>query len=107
MLVLDGNAHAASLIEAIEHFKVKDGAVGRGAPLDFLEPAERKAITGEDGGSFRTSLYKAFLFLRLTDAIKAGNVNLMGSYKYRPLDDYLIKRRRWNKKKSSCWNEPA
>ncbi|MCP5067980.1 MAG: DUF4158 domain-containing protein, partial [bacterium] len=39
----EGNAHTASLMDAIGHFRAKDGAIGQGAPLDFLDPAERKA----------------------------------------------------------------
>jgi TnpA family transposase len=40
-------------------------------------------------------LYKAFLFLHAQSAIKSGTLNLEHSYKYRPLDDYLINRDRW------------
>jgi len=57
--VLDGNAHVADLVEAIGYFKAKDGAVGRDAPLNFLDSAERKAVTGEEGTAFKVKLYKA------------------------------------------------
>ncbi|MDH3663806.1 MAG: Tn3 family transposase, partial [Alphaproteobacteria bacterium] len=39
------------------------------------------------------------MFLHVAGAIKAGNLNLIGSYKYRPLDDYLIDRDRWEREK--------
>jgi len=52
------------------------------------------------------SLYKALLFLRFQNAIKSGTLNLQHSYKYRPLDDYLIERDRWRRDKNLLL-EPA
>jgi hypothetical protein len=83
------------LMAAIAHFRDKDGAVTANAPMAFLNPDEREAVSPKDG-AFRVSLYKVFLFRHVAGAIKAGNLNLEGSYKYRPLDDYLISRERWN-----------
>ncbi|HPR06971.1 MAG TPA: hypothetical protein PLI17_10115, partial [Denitromonas sp.] len=76
--------------------KAKDGAIGRSAPLEFLSPTERQAVLTDDRSGFRPSLYKAFLFLHVASAIKAGKLNMRHSYKYRPLDDYLIDRKRWD-----------
>ena len=87
------------LLAAIDHFKAVDGAVGHDAPLEFLEPDEHKAVFREDG-RFRPSLYKVFLFLHIAGAIKSGNLNLALSYKYRPLNDYLIDPARWQREKS-------
>ena len=86
------------LLTAIGHFKAVDGAVSHSAPLEFLEPDEYKAVFREDG-RFRPSLYKVFLFLHIAGAIKSGNLNLALSYKYRPLDDYLINPVRWQQEK--------
>src|SRR5271165_814584 len=82
---------------AIQCFKDKDGAVDKTAPLEFLKPVEREAVT--DRGKFRVSLYKALLFLHIQNGVKSGTLNLQHSYKYRPLDDYLIERGRWNRDK--------
>src|SRR5260370_42417092 len=46
-------------------------------------------------GRFSVSLYKALLFLQAQSAIKSGTLNLEPSYKYPPLDAYLIDRERW------------
>jgi hypothetical protein len=62
-----------------------------------LKPVEREAVT--DRGKFRVSLYKALLFLHIQNGVKSGTLNLQHSYKYRPLDDYLIERGRWNRDK--------
>lgn len=90
--------NARELQDAIEHFKHKDGAIDKTAPVDFLAPDERKAVTRD--GRFGVSLYKALLFLQVQSSIKSGTVNLEHSYKYRPLDAYLIDRERWQRDKS-------
>ena len=54
-------------------------------------------LSASDG--FRTSLCKVYLFQHVAGAVKAGNLNLDGSYKYRPIDGYLISRNRWEKEK--------
>lgn len=87
------------LLTAIDHFKAVDGSVSHSAPLEFLEPNEYKVVFREDG-RFRPSLYKVFLFLHIAKAIKSGNLNLPLSYKYRPLNDYLIAPSRWQLEKA-------
>ena len=67
-------------------------------PLDFLTPDERKAVLNTSDG-FRISLCKVYLFQHVVGAVKSGNLNLDGSYKYRPMDDYLMSKDRWKKEK--------
>jgi TnpA family transposase len=62
-----------------------------------LDPEEQTAVNRD--GKFRVSLYKALLFLHVQNGIKSGALNLEHSYKYRPLDDYLIDRDRWQRAK--------
>jgi len=47
-----------ALMQSIQHYKEKDGAVTQSAPIDFLDADEQKALVDEDG-KFRVSLYKA------------------------------------------------
>ena len=89
---------AATLAKAIDHFKANDGAIGSDAPTEFLSSEERSAVLD---GKFHVSLYKALLFVRVMGGIKSGNLNLEHSYKYRPLDDYLISRERWTAEKTT------
>lgn len=84
------------LMEAIDHFKNKDGVISDKAQTDFLDADECKAVTGDDG-TFRKSLYKVFLFQHVAAAIKSGHLNLRQSYKYRPMDSYLIDKERWER----------
>ena len=88
---------AKDLHRAMEHFRLKDGAIDKTAPVDFLTPDDRTAVSRD--GRFSVSLYKALLFLQVQSAIKSGTLNLEHSYKYRPLDAYLIDRERWQRDK--------
>lgn len=84
----------SQLLAAITYYKEKDGSIGQTAPTAFLEPKEKKAIF-DDAGKIRVSLYKALLFVKVADAIKAGALNVRHSYKHRSLDDYLISKEFW------------
>jgi hypothetical protein len=96
-LTFQAGPSVRKLVDAIEHFKEKDGAVDKSAPAGFLNPEEGAALQKE--GKFRVSLYKALLFQHVRSGIKSGALNLEHSYKYRPLDDYLIDRVRWQRDK--------
>jgi TnpA family transposase len=98
VLTFQPNGHASRLMQAIENFKTKDGVINDQAPMDFLEDNERKAVIRNDE-TFRPSLYKVFLFLHVSGAIKSGNLNVQHSYKYRPMDTYLISPERWKQEK--------
>jgi TnpA family transposase len=98
VLSFRGEAGAEALLEALQYFQDKDGALDKYVPLAFLSPEERTAVT--EHGRLHISLYKAFLFLHTQRAIKAGTLNLEHSYKYRPLDEYLIDRERWQQDKA-------
>ena len=98
-LTFESNERAAFLIAAIDHFKAHDGAIGERTPVDFLASDERATLRREDG-TFRVSLYKVFLFQYVTGAIKSGDLNLVRSCKYRPMDAYLIDRERWKREKA-------
>ena len=92
-----GNASTADLLATIACFREREGSIGPGMPLAFLTAAERDAV--HDPKGFRVSLCKVFLFQHVAAAIKAGSLNLDGSSKYRPLDDCLISRERWERQK--------
>jgi hypothetical protein len=67
-LTFQGDPGVRKLVDAIEHFKDKDGGVDRSAPTGFLDPEEQIAVNRD--GKFRVSLYKALLFLH----VQNGNV---------------------------------
>lgn len=90
----DKNSTKPLLLKALQHFQIHDGNVDKNAPTDFLASQERTVLISEDG-KFRTSLYKALLFVHVANAVKSGALNLIHSEKYRPLDDYLISKTDW------------
>jgi hypothetical protein len=108
-LTFEPIAQADKLMEAVNHFKTHDGAVTGKAPTGFLDADETKALVREDG-AFRPSLYKVFLFQHVAGAIKSGHINLGQSYKYRPMDSYLIAKERWelgeHKNPGEIWWHP-
>lgn len=97
-LIFKPEKSAASLMKAIGYFQNHEGTISNAAPVQFLTKDERKFIYKEDG-SLRVSLYKVLLFRHVALAIKSGTLNLINSYKYRPLDDYLISCQRWDAEK--------
>ena len=99
-LEFQAESTSSPLLKALKYFKRKDGAVDKHAPLEFLKPLERKAVT-ETGSRFRVSLYKALLFVHIQNAIKSGTFNLKHSDKYRSLDGYLIERQQWEQEKAT------
>ena len=101
VMVLDfeGDSSSIDLMEAISYFREKEGNVTNGAPLSFLNKERSNAVT-LDGG-FNRSLYKVFLFMDIASGLKSGVLNIKYSYKYRPLDNYMISKERWNRDKDS------
>lgn len=87
------------LQKAVDHFRSDREMSAVQAPVDFLD-AEQRAVLIRDDGTFRISLYKVFLFQAITTAIKSGDLNVEESYKYRPMDTYLIGKERWKKDRS-------
>ncbi|MDB9706969.1 Tn3 family transposase [Planktotalea frisia] len=92
------NKQAAALLAAIDHFKADGDLSTSHAPTEFLNVEQRATLVRADG-TFRVSLYKVFLFQAVTTAIKSGDLNVEQSYKYRPMDAYLIDKERWQQEK--------
>lgn len=90
---------AKALQKAIVYFKADGELSASHMPMDFLDAEQQVAVIRDDG-TFRISLYKVFLFQAITTAIKSGDLNVEQSYKYRPMDAYLIDKGRWQRDKS-------
>jgi TnpA family transposase len=96
---------AKDLLTAIKYFKVNSN-FKKDTPIDFLADDERVAIYDEDN-KLKVSLYKAFLFIHISDAIKSGILYLTYSYKHKSLEEYLIPKDEFtkNKKELLAYNE--
>lgn len=82
------------LMEAINHFKSKEGSIDKKAPQAFLTKEEQDKLYGQNS-KFRVSLYKMLLFRHLFYGIKAGKLNLDDSYKFKSFSHYLIPLELW------------
>ena len=87
-VTFSGDERSAIMV-ALRYYQSKQGVIDQGAPLGFLDPQEQQLVVPATG-KFRVSLYKALLFIKLAEAVKAGLLNVRYSYKYRALDDYLV-----------------
>jgi hypothetical protein len=92
-LAFQGDA-PSPLLTAIQSYQHKHGAITPTAPVDFLEPDEQR-LRVDASGKLRVSRYKAVLFSKSAEALKAGPLPLQHSYKYRSLEDYLIPTAAW------------
>ncbi len=90
---------ATALQIAINHIKTDGDLSASHTPMGFLDAEQKAALIREDG-TFRVSLYKVFLFQAVTTAIKSGHLNVGTSYKYRPMDAYLIDKAHWRREKA-------
>ena len=63
LLTFSGD-ETSTLMNAIGHYKAKDGAIMSTAPLGFLEPIEQQAVLDEKG-TIRAPLYKVLLFIKI------------------------------------------
>ena len=88
LLEFDEKSSNKHLIKAIRYFK-ENSNLTKLAPTDFLSEEEKSALVDNEN-KFRVSLYKALLFIHISDGIRSGILNLKYSYKYKSFEDYLI-----------------
>ncbi|OYZ57650.1 MAG: hypothetical protein B7Y17_06310, partial [Sulfuricurvum sp. 24-42-5] len=87
---------------AIAFFKTTGGNITSKIPMEFLSEEEKESLNSNNTEEpFRISLYKMFLFIAISDAIKSGTLNLKYSYRYRAFNDYLIDFVEYNKTKET------
>jgi TnpA family transposase len=90
---------ADHLIRAINDFRSVDSEVNNHPPTDFLEENEKEVLYVD--GKLRVSLYKILLFTHIADAIKSGNLNLLYSYRYKSIQEYLIEECVWESQRTN------
>lgn len=92
-LTFNPSTSSPELITAINHFNSVDGNLDQKASTDFLTQDEKNALYKQK--KLRVSFYKVLLFLHMADAIKSGHLNVLYSYKYRAIHEYLIDEKIW------------
>lgn len=87
------------ILAAIHYFICSDGELGNDAPCNFMKAEEQEICYNQ--GKLRISLYKVLLFMHMAEAIKAGRLNLLYSYRYKAIQDYLIDKETWQSGRQS------
>lgn len=84
------------LCEALEYYQ--SNQTSKSSPIEFLNALEYKVIHQDD--AFNTSMYKAIFYVKIYNAIKSGALSLLKSYRYMPIESYLIEKEAWDKNKN-------
>ena len=88
LIEFDEKSSNKHLIAAIKYFK-ESSNIKQDAPIAFLDDDAQVAIfDGEN--KIKVSLYKALLFIHVSDGIRSGILNLKYSYKYKSFEEYMI-----------------
>ena len=98
LVEFDKKSSNKNIISAIKYFK-DTNIIKQDAPLEFLDEDEKLAVFDSDG-KIRVSLYKALLFIHISDGIKSGILNVKYCYKYKSFEEYLIPKDEYQTKKS-------
>ncbi len=98
-LTFQADPGAQGVMAALPTLHLPPRACDLTVPMAFLTTAERRAVQNPEG-TLRVTLYKMLLLVHLMRCLKSGTMNLLDSYKYRPLDDYLIPRAQWQHEKA-------
>jgi len=83
----DEKSSNKNLITALNYFKNTTN-FKQDAPIHFLDEDEKLAVYDSES-KIRLSLYKALLFIHISDGIKSGILNLKYSSKYKSFEEYL------------------
>jgi TnpA family transposase len=93
------NPGGQALIEGIETLRQLKREGGRGLPpeaaSDFVQRRERPALESEPEGAAKRKLWEAALLGSVRDKIKAGDIFVRGSERFRRLDDFLLPEDEW------------
>lgn len=98
ILGFDVAASAQKLSNAISSYALADGKVEEEVDLTFIGEQEAALVVNDKKKTVDVLAYKAILFSKSFAAIKAGQLNLLHSYKYLQLRRYLLDEARWQEK---------
>lgn len=101
----DSKTSNKRIIEAIDHYKLKNGSIDSNAPYMFIDDSKKQDALHNDEGKFQVSLYKVFLFQEIADFIKSGRLNIKYSYRYKSINEYLIDKELWKNNKLDMINK--
>ena len=91
-LGFDVHDAAIDLSEALEHYQ--SNKVTKCSPTAFLTDMEHKIVHQND--NFNAAMYKAIFYIKIYHAIKSGVISLITSYRFMPIESYLIPKKEWD-----------
>ncbi len=97
-LKLDINANYSELHDALAYYQ-SHNSITKTAPDNFLDDSEYKPVY--ENGIFNASLYKAIFFIKTAEGIRSGTICLSESYRYMPIESYLIDKNVWEEDKDA------
>ncbi|MBX2840406.1 MAG: Tn3 family transposase [Flammeovirgaceae bacterium] len=97
-LTFNPDTSSSILLEALAYFTQKK-TIGKKAPTGFV-PKTLYPYLFNDKGNIMPTRYKLVLFIQVAQAIKAGKLNLLDSYKYLSVEEYMLAEAFWKKNKS-------
>ncbi len=86
----------SELDDALTYYQ-KNNCINKSAPDSFLNDEEYETIYKEE--KINISLYKSVLYIKISNAIKSGLISIEKSYRYMPIESYLIDKNEWTKNK--------
>jgi TnpA family transposase len=87
--------------EALLHYQTD--TITKSSPRDFPSTLEQAAVYKDDG--FNSALYKALLLMRVANDIKTKKIHLLHSYRYLPVESYLVGTHYWEENKTQLLQE--
>jgi TnpA family transposase len=72
--------------------------VPKGAPLDFVNKQWEKYVYDQEG-NIDKKYYELAAFTELKNAIRSGDISIVGSKQHKPFEEYLMTKEEWEKYK--------
>jgi hypothetical protein len=85
--------HSLTSLDAALQYYQTSATLTKTVPGDFLDKTEKQLVFKDK--DFNISLYKAIFFIRMADGIKSGAISLAESYRYMPIESYMLDKERW------------
>ena len=97
-LKLDINPICSDLHDALVYYQ-SHNSITKTAPGNILDDFEYKFVYENE--IFNVSLYKTILFIKTAEGIRSGTICLSESYRYMPIESYLIDKKVWEEDKEA------
>jgi len=97
VLIFNPKTSDSVLLKSIRHYQDYNGKLSKKTPLTFLSDEEKNQVM--EGTQPKASLFRPLLAIHTFEKVKAGQMNLLYSYRYKAIQDYLINQKLWDSNK--------